>query len=291
MNTQLGGNAMNCRSFFVFVFSLGFFAADLISADVAQEVSFRLRQGKIVVQGSIGKLRGCQFIVDTGASLTVVSPEVARKLALKEERAASTFIHGQIAKLPEAHLPELSLGPVLFESVPVLIADLRLHFGFRVDALIGLELLRRKPLSIDFVHQEITFAPVHHPESALRFYSEAPSIYLPVTADNGSNLHLVLDTGTAMLVLYPERVGDQILIHRKGKRESFLVAGQSLIHLEQVSLARLAIGATEWKNLPAHLQENTGDGRPHVYGIVGPLALGLKTLNLDFERSLISWTR
>jgi len=54
-----------------------------LAANDRQEITFKLYRGyTIIVQGSIGALRNCNLLIDTGAVPSVLDRRVAKKLRL-----------------------------------------------------------------------------------------------------------------------------------------------------------------------------------------------------------------
>lgn len=75
------------------------------------KLPFRLRWGYLViVEGSIGHLQKLNFLVDTGASPSVIDQKISHDLGLTEQRARVTLS----TKSVQTHLvvlPSLLLGP------------------------------------------------------------------------------------------------------------------------------------------------------------------------------------
>jgi hypothetical protein len=60
--------------------------------------------------------------------------------------------------------------------------------------------------------------------------------------------------------------------------------------MHQVLLSDIERKDTVGENLRAFLMDAPESRGSYVDGIVGPSALQLKTLNLDFQQGVISWT-
>ena len=138
------------------------------------EVPFRLyKDYLILMKGSIGSLQDLTFLIDTGATTTVLSPHIASKLKLKQ-KSGKAAAYGKPVSIKSAIVRRLSLGSVLFHAIPVVIpgafsmpSDLQL-----VDAIVGLNVLKRTNFSIDYESKKIRFGPVEHSRSAASFSSE-----------------------------------------------------------------------------------------------------------------------
>lgn len=87
------------------------------------------------------------FLIDTGASVTLISPEFAEKSKIRAEKTKITLqgIFGNSITVPYARLKSLRLGDAEVMNVPVVIS--KIHF--EVDGIIGLNILGKYKLTID----------------------------------------------------------------------------------------------------------------------------------------------
>lgn len=97
------------------------------------------------------------FIVDTGASISVISPEVARLDALgkhvADERLRVIGAAGVLDDVRAFRLPKLSLGPGSVENVRAVELDLAMineASGFRQSGILGGNFLRNYRMTFDF---------------------------------------------------------------------------------------------------------------------------------------------
>jgi hypothetical protein len=133
------------------------------SAHLAKtSVGFQLyRDYLIIVQGSVGPLKGVNFLLDTGANTTVLDPRLARKLHLDATPTSVAVLSGGV-KGGIAIAPSLQFGPIHRDNVRVLIEDLSFiqdALPFRIDAIVGLDLLGQSAFVIDYASREIRFGP------------------------------------------------------------------------------------------------------------------------------------
>ena len=107
------------------------------------------------------------FLVDTGSSVTLVTPALARRYpgrtvppsAITPVRGAN----GRIIELPRASLRRLDLGDARFEDIDVLIYDcapLSAHLGVRIDGVLGFPLFREVLLTLDYPGSRVILQPV-----------------------------------------------------------------------------------------------------------------------------------
>src|ERR1700692_4172816 len=104
-----------------------------------QEVRFDLYYNYLIVaRGSAGSLKGLNFLLDTGASPTVLDRRLAQKLQLEERPRVLAGLNGR-AVTGRGILPTLQFGPTRKDNLPVLIEDLSFlehALTVRIDAVI-----------------------------------------------------------------------------------------------------------------------------------------------------------
>src|ERR1700755_1179941 len=116
----------------------------------------------VMVEGSIGNVQKLHFLVDTGAYPSIVDQKIARDLGLAEQAARVNLANKSIPT-GRVILPSLTVGPVRAEALPVLTQDLSYMekaVGYKVDAIIGLDVLRRSSFTINYRNKEILFGRV-----------------------------------------------------------------------------------------------------------------------------------
>lgn len=127
-------------------------------------VSYRRRGGAIIVRGRAGSRRkAVTLILDTGATLTAISPETAVRLGLKPPQGAPMVevrTASGPAKYPAAVLDKLSLGRAKVKNITVLICGPCAHEG--LSGLLGLNFIRHFVLTIDEKRSRLTFTSRKH---------------------------------------------------------------------------------------------------------------------------------
>jgi Aspartyl protease/PDZ domain len=120
--------------------------------------------GVIVVEDKWDKFGPYHFVIDTGSSVTLVSPDIARRYAESglppsdEPRVRVRSPQGGYALLPAVTLEKFQLGNAHFEYVPALIydcTDLSTQFGVRIDGILGFPLFRNAVLTLDYPNERI----------------------------------------------------------------------------------------------------------------------------------------
>jgi predicted aspartyl protease len=98
--------------------------------------------------------RLARFALDTGASITVIAPQVAAECGIETTPSPSLTGGGGVAVMAAAGvIPELSIGCVTLSSVRTAAAEflgmLSEAIGTPIDGILGSNVLRRFRLTID----------------------------------------------------------------------------------------------------------------------------------------------
>ncbi|MGD0798448.1 MAG: retroviral-like aspartic protease family protein [Acidobacteriaceae bacterium] len=258
-------------------------------------VDFELyRDYLIVVQASAGPLKGLNFLLDTGATPSVLSPGLAQQLHLNATPTAIPVLGGSVPGAA-ATLPSLQLGPVRKENLRVLIEDLSFigkWLPFRIDGIVGLDLLGQSAFVIDYPSREISFGPP--PPMPASMSTSVPlqiTQGLPIVTAivNRASVRLLLDTGAPSLILFeqPPTPAPSPLTgaapHPSGSIGSF---DRKLTR--QISLQ---LGEAEFGNEPAYIVHSPRDAGHNFDGLIGPAALGIARLAFDPDRGTLAFSR
>jgi predicted aspartyl protease len=275
----------------VTIFSVLAMALSVTESHAQTIVPFTLKGGHlIVVEGSIGPLGNLNLVIDTGATATVVSSSLAKKLGLKGN-SKQVLAFNKTIEVKEVTLPFITIGALRFQAAAAQVGSLLLsdmsEFA-RIDALIGLELLRKTGLVIDYKTQTLTFGPVVHSVSPVAFYNKFP--FVPVSLSvGGRSVNLLLDTGFSELVLFARSIEGRIEFRRTGEMIDIRSVGGRK-PLEKIFLTDVRLGETEWKNMSAYLLAGVAP-ISRMDGVLGVGSLKLNRLCLDFENGLMSWEK
>lgn len=154
-----------------------------------------------------------RFMIDTGSSVTLVSPALAAALKQKESRKAPLRTlpvrgaNGREIELPAITLRQFRLGEAHFERVPAIVYDfseLSAHLGLSIDGVVGFPLFRDTLLTLDYPAAQLEIAPnpvvaaqpARQPRTSVIPYNrERATPHIPVQMDNES-FFVLIDSGS-----------------------------------------------------------------------------------------------
>lgn len=256
--------------------------------EVSREVPFRLfRDYVVVAEGTLGNLSGCNLLIDTGSSPTIVDRSVTKRLGLLSRPAWVFQLNGD-SKAGAAVLPTVTLGPVSAHDLPVLVADLsssQHELGIHVDAIVGLDVLRARSFAIDYRAHKIIFGQLPISTNSVPFESSPPLITVKVQVE-GRPLRLLVDTGASGLILF--RKNDEFRgLRVQSLRNSDNITGT--FSREQVEVSDVRLGELYRRRQVAYLVRSQENVSRDFDGLAGIPALGIKQIAFDFEHGRLSW--
>jgi predicted aspartyl protease len=254
-------------------------------------IHFRLYQNYLVVaQGSLGKLKKRNLLIDTGSNPTILDQKIAQQLDVKPLTGSVNTLGVISGSLSSQFvlLPSLQLGPVHSKDLRVAVADLSLltsKVGTRIDAVVGFDVLGQSSFRIDYDRKEIVFGDVDFDAAAVPFGGGAAFVTVPMTIDE-KPIRMMVDTGTASLILFANRIGEwRRQLPQAGVTLATDLGGNA--PLPVVRLTRIRIGRQELgpRNASIASRQDCCD----FDGVMGISALRMKQIGFDFERRLFSW--
>ncbi len=163
-----------------------------------------------------------RFLVDTGSTVSYVSPALAKRIAVKTKKDAVPqkvrvrSASGSELELEATVLRKLWLGKSVFERVPALIfdfAELSGHLGLPIDGIIGFPVFRNTLLTLDYPGARLIVAPypaVFAPPppqtprvSTIAFNNQQGTPLIPIQMGNESFIVLIDSGSDGSLSLNP----------------------------------------------------------------------------------------
>jgi predicted aspartyl protease len=249
-------------------------------------VPFDLRHDfLVVVEGRIGSLVHRKFILDTGATTTLVSHAIASQLSLRRQKGTVVNYQKNVP-IEWATFSEVQVGPISATGTRLMVADLTQFSDFAqdIDAVLGLDLLSKcQSIQINYQARTIRFrAPRNSSKSMV---PQANSFFVSIQVQN-RRIRLLLDTGFQGVLLYEERLRNR-LPHIEQRGSTQVRIGPMSGH--RVFLPGLQIASEESK-IPVYLIAGRTDAVPSdIDGYLGPRALNPQWVELDFEHMVMRW--
>lgn len=239
----------------------------------------------IVARGSAGPVKDLNFLLDTGASPTVLDRGLAQKLHLEELPASIAVLDGSV-QAGQATLPSLNFGPMRRDNLPVLIEDLSFFqkaLPVHIDAVVGLDVLGQTAFEIDYPSRKIHFGPLPQLANSLPIQMKAG---LPIVDAelNHVSLRLLVDTGASSLILFEPSTPRPI-----SPMKISAVIGEA--ERKQVWLRSVRLGEAQFGQEPAFVVRSRTDGNHDFDGLMSPAALGITKLEIDLGRGLLTFAR
>jgi predicted aspartyl protease len=261
-----------------------------LSERSASELPFRLYQEcLIVVDGSFRGADKLRFLIDTGAMRSVVDKRVAKKLGLAAaEGAVQLAAVNEITRVDQVIVPELKFGAVQIGTLRAVAGDLVYlsGSGARIDAIIGLDVLRSSSFSIDYEARRMTFGPLAASSQAVPFQTISPLLTVTVHVE-GQAMRLMVDTAARRLVLFDGRA--QAKLPNLPWRFTAIQSPAARSYVRELEIGRMRLGDAEWRQRPAFLMNVPAFADGDLDGILAPSGLCVKRLDFDFDRNLLGW--
>lgn len=254
----------------------------------AQTLRFDLyRNYLIVARGSVGPVKGLNFLVDTGTSPAILDGKVAQRLHLDETPGSLALLGGSISA-KRSIVPSLQLGPISVESLPVVVEDLSFFqksIALPIDGVIGLDVLGKTPFEIDYQSREIHFGVFPRLANILRFDSKRGLPIVEAELDHVP-LRLLVDTGASSLFLFRQSTSRPVTPVKVSASKNIGEAEG-----KQVWLPGLRMAQTLFEPQPGYMVTGRTGGFFDFDGLMSPAMLGITRIAIDTGHGLIAFSR
>jgi Aspartyl protease len=253
------------------------------------KLPIRLYRGYLViVEGSIGSVQKLSFLVDTGACPSVVDQKIAHDLKLAEQ-PERVNLWNQSVQARQVVIPSLSVGPVRVESIPVLAEDLSFlqkALGFKVHAIVGMDVLRKRSFTINYKVKEILFGVPENLAHSIPFETDTPVITVRMGFQD-RRLRMVVDSGGPDLTLFRSRVSMPAGLQALGSETVADARGtfqRTKVRIPELHMGKETVGAQT-----AFLVDDRKDEGDDFDGVLGVRGLQFWKVAFDFENRRFSW--
>jgi hypothetical protein len=243
-----------------------------------------------IVEGSIGNLQRLNFLVDTGANPSVVDQETVRTLKLTTQ-PARVNLSNRTVQTQLVVLPSLLLGPLRVRSIPVLTEDLSAYqdpLGCRLDAIVGLDVLRRSSFTIDYKHKELRFGPIENLTFSAPFDTDEPVVTIRMQLQK-RQLRVVVDSGGPDLMLFRTRIPNAINFEALGTETVADASGS--FERRRVRIPEVYLGEEKIGPQIAFIADDRKDEGDNFDGVLGVRGPQFSKIAFDFEHRRFWWER
>ncbi len=252
------------------------------------ELPFRLASGYLIqVEGRIGGQTKLRFILDTGATISMVDQRVVQGLQVGSQTAQS-YNFGQSLKWKTATVSEVQFGPIHAANVQVLVGDLAGYseFAKKVDAIIGMDLLALSDVTVDFGAGKLLFEPLAATTYSAGLDPRTRCMVVELEVQNRP-VHLMVDTGLQGILLYEEQLRKSVPgLRTAGRLRNATMGGR--VQVKQAILPDVVF-STRNRQVPVVLLPSQSNMLPGIDGFMGIAALQARRVHLVFSRKTVSW--
>jgi predicted aspartyl protease len=186
------------------------------------EIGFRLAGGEqplILVPASVNESAPYEFILDTGAGISLLTPELAAREGVVAIETKEGMGAGGKVTISLGFVESLAIGQSRIENVQIAITDelrkVGAVIGAQVEGNIGYNYLKSFRLTIDYQKQTLQLAPAaqesnedesqaHASQKFKLAHPSKPLILLPVFVNDEGPYIFAVDTGASSTVVSPE---------------------------------------------------------------------------------------
>lgn len=144
------------------------------------------------------------FIVDTGAERTVISRELAQRLALRPGQAATLASMSEISAIDTVVIPQLGFGRRQVHGIE---APALSRSDLGGDGLLGVDSLQLQRVDMDFANGRMTVTPSNRPEQrwpegtiVVTARKRHGHLMLVDASFEGQRVYVIVDTGSQVTV-------------------------------------------------------------------------------------------
>ena len=245
----------------------------------------------IVAKVDVASLKGLRFLVDTGASSTVIDRRVAERLVVAIQ-PAKLINFDKTLLLDRSEVPEISFGSEHTSNAPVLIEDLGnlRPDGRRLDGILGVDLLRRTNFIIDYAKKRIEFGAAEH-DGTRSVPMRLDAQTLTVEAElGGQPVQMIVDSGAPGAVFYEDSLRNAFVNYRiEGRIASLSLGGPVESH--RAFVPRLRLGSQDLDREVVVVGTHGSKIPSGISGYLGLASLNAREIEFDFVTDTLSWRR
>lgn len=243
-------------------------------------------------------------VIDSGAVLSIMSQRLAAAVAVKRlQTSRGTFygLLGEPISVEFALVETLALGEIVLENVPVAIMpDDKMRFvvsgkrEFRIDLLLGANLLKEFRLDFDFDRSRVTFTQLtsadKRPAADQNLFFDSFRPHVRATINKHGWFLFVLDTGSEVTFLNETQLVAMPINMFAPRIHNATLQGLGGARKHGSKIEGVEIGVDRWAGAFRTLPMYSGSEQ-HSVGIIGENFLKNFRVVIDFGRMRVDLTR
>jgi hypothetical protein len=246
----------------------------------------------VVLEGQIGgdqfgvKLLRQNFVIDTGTAPSIINESVVKKLALPTSASTLAAV-GKTLVTHAAILPELTLGPVRVESLPVQVknlAQLEHDLGIPIAAIIGMDVLSQSSFHLDYEKREIEFGAISGQGIPVPFDARTGIAIAHLTLE-GRPVRMLVDTGSDQLLVLGGNLAGPLQFALRITAQQGASVAQNNMAVEEFAARDIQFAGQHFSREKAYFLADGTD--PAFDGLLGVRALGFTGISFDQSRHTI----
>lgn len=244
-------------------------------------------------------------VIDSGAVLSIISQRLATQAGIKHLPVARGTFYGLLGEpilVDFGMLDTLDLGDIQLGNVPVAIMpDDKMRFlvtgkkEFKIDFLLGANLLKEFRLDFDFDRSRVTFTKLtsvdKRPTGDQNLFFEGFRPHVRGTINKHGWYMFVLDTGSEVTFLNEAQIASMPINMFAPRVHSAVLQGLGGAKKHGSKVEQVEIGVDRWAGAFRTLPMYTGSEQEHSVGIVGENFLKNFRTVIDFGRMRVDLAR
>ena len=293
-------------------FQIAFFLSivfnSLYSQELIETVPFELQHDLMFIKVTINDSdKPLNFLLDTGAGVTVIDSKPSQELALRITDTAKINTSGKPIISKESKPNTLKIGQkLILENISLIVMDLSHisnYFKQKVDGVIGYDLLHKVITETNMDRQEVLFFHPEHfeyqgtgiPVTIIPLESNLFGISVEVQPDRrneSQTMNLQIDTGADNTLTFHNDVVEELQLiptTKKLKWRQGFGADSTLTKNLKSKVYLVNFGHKQWKNIAVMLEVNPINSRRNslANGLIGMGLLKDFNITYDLYRQLI----
>jgi len=261
----------------------------VVSPARTNAIPFHLAGGFLIqIEGEIGHLAGLKFILDTGATHSVIDQKVANRFSA-ERRPKKVFNFDGFVSVDWMEFPYVHFGPIEVHNFSMMVTELSKSSELipDADAIIGLDLLNLASKLGIFYDSKIVVLKPRDANAQGASREERPECFTVQVMLQGHPIRLLFDTGMEGVLLYEDRIRKHVPeIKFTDVRKD---AHQGRLRGKTARLSGLRLAGSESDVEVFLVKGPREDVLPDIDGYLGTAPLKANIIELDFAGKTLRW--